>query len=339
MPILKDIAEDEFQTSLRMTAPLATIMALQSHILPDAREEDAACKLTNSLKHAKEKERADAVEQSLPADTKRAYKQAQEKGASSWLSALPLEEQGFVLNKGEFRDAIAIRYGFALKSLPSQCPCGQRFDLDHALNCKRGGFVIMRHNNVRDFETNLLAQVSSDVEKEPALQPLSGETIVGNGDEGARPDVRARGFWRPAQNAYFDVRLTNINSPSQRHLSTEQVFAKHEAEKKRAYNDRIMNVEHGTFTPLVFSLNGVMSPECEKFHKHLATKISTKTEQRYSAVMNLIRVKLSFLILRACLVCVRGSRPHHTANSRNASALPEDFEHAMADARIGHSDG
>ena len=196
----------------------------------------------------------------------------------------------------------------------------------------------MRHNNVRDFETNLLAQVSSDVEKEPALQPLSGETIVGNGEEGARPDVRARGFWRPAQNAYFDVRLTNINSPSQSHLSTEQVFAKHEAEKKRAYNDRIMNVEHGTFTPLVFSLNGVMSPECEKFHKHLATKISTKTEQRYSAVMNLIRVKLSFLILRACLVCVRGSRPHHTANSRNASALPADFGHAMADARIGHSD-
>ena len=33
-------------------------------------------------------------------------------------------------------------------------------------------------------------------------------------------------------------------------------FTKHEREKKRQYNNRIVNVEHGTFTPLVFSVNG-----------------------------------------------------------------------------------
>ena len=180
------------------------------------------------------------------------------------MSALPLKEQGFTLNKSEFRDAIAIRYGTPLSDLPSVCPCGGRYDLDHALNCKRGGFVIMRHNNVRDFVANLLSQVCVDVEKEPPLQPLTGETIVGNPEEGARPDIRPRGFWRPAQNAFFDIRLTNINASSQRHLTVQQVFNKHEAEKKRAYNDRVMNIEHETFTPLVFSLNGVMSPECER---------------------------------------------------------------------------
>jgi hypothetical protein len=192
----------------------------------------------------------------------------------------------------------------------------------------------MRHNNIRDFEANLLTQVRTDVEKEPPLQPLSGETIVGATEDGARPDIRARGFWRPAQNAFFDVLLTNLNAPSHAHLSPDKIFAKHEAAKKRKYNDRIMNIEHGTFTPLVFSLNGAMAPECVRFHKHLASKIATKTEQKYSSVMNTIRTKLSFMILRACLMAVRGSRPHVSTFNSSASAIPDSFDHAAAESRI-----
>ena len=100
-----------------------------------------------------------------------------------------------------------------------------------------------------------------------------------------------------------------------------------------------MNVEHGTFTPLVFSLNGVMSPECERFHNNLAQKIAIKTDQRYSSVMNLVRTKLLFMILRACLMCVRGSRSHVAASNRNDSVLPEDIGSVVADARIESRDG
>ena len=38
----------------------------------------------------------------------------------------------------------------------------------------------------------------------PALQPVDNDE--------ARLDILARGFWRPGQSAYFDVRLTNTNS-------------------------------------------------------------------------------------------------------------------------------
>ena len=66
-----------------------------------------------------------------------------------------------------------------------------KFDLNHAMNCKRGGFVIVRHNNVRDFEANLLKTMHNDVEIEPALQEIMNEKIPGNTNDEARPDIRA----------------------------------------------------------------------------------------------------------------------------------------------------
>ena len=59
-----------------------------------------------------------------------------------------------------------------------------RFMTSTTLNCKRGGFVIIRHNNIRDFEASLLRRVCKDVKMEPQLQPLNGEQINGLiGDE------------------------------------------------------------------------------------------------------------------------------------------------------------
>ena len=69
-----------------------------------------------------------------------------------------------------------------------------------------------------------------------------------------------------------------------------------------------MNMEHRTFTPLVFSLTGGEGPETFIFHKHISQKYCEKNEQKYEKVLSIIRCKLSFLILRSVLICVRGSR-------------------------------
>ena len=84
--------------------------------------------------------------------------------------------------------------------------------------------MIIRHNNIRDFEANLLKKVCSDVETEPQLQAMNGEGINGLTGDNAKPDIRARGVWRNGQNAYFDVRITNTNSPSQKHLTSEKIL-------------------------------------------------------------------------------------------------------------------
>ena len=172
------------------------------------------------------------VENTLMPEQNRATKQAKQKDASSWL--ISLEDHGFTLTKGEFRDALALRYNKPLYSLLSNCPCGQKFNVTHALNCKKGGFVTMRHNNIRDFEANLIRIMQNDVEVESQLQQVENEHFNGLKEDYARPDIRAKGVLRNAQNAY-DVRATNINSDSQKNMPVEKILSKHKQDMKRNY--------------------------------------------------------------------------------------------------------
>ena len=172
------------------------------------------------------------VENTLMPEQNRAAKQAKQKDASSWL--ISLEDHGFTLTKGEFRDALALRYNKPLYSLLSNCPCGQKFNVTHALNCKKGGFVTMRHNNIHDFEANLIRIMQNDVEVESQLQQVENEHFNGLKEDYARPDIRAKGVLRNAQNAY-DVRATNINSDSQKNMPVEKILSKHKQDMKRNY--------------------------------------------------------------------------------------------------------
>ena len=95
-------------------------------------------------------------------------------------------------------------------------------------------------------------------------------------------------FWRRGQNAFFDVRVTNPDSASQVNSPIPYILRKHEEAKKREYNERVMQIKQGTFTPLVFTTTGSMGPECILFHKSLAEKLATKSGERYSDVINFI---------------------------------------------------
>ena len=81
------------------------------------------------------------------------------------------------------------------------CTCGQKMDMLHAMSCKKGGFITIRHNNVRDLTVNLLAIISNDVEIEPKLLPAIGDALdyqTANTSNEARVDIRARGYWERA---------------------------------------------------------------------------------------------------------------------------------------------
>ena len=49
---------------------------------------------------------------------------------SSWLTTLPIKEDGYNLNKQHSWDLLSIRYGWRLKQIPSHCVCGNTFKLN-----------------------------------------------------------------------------------------------------------------------------------------------------------------------------------------------------------------
>ena len=98
------------------------------------------------------------------------------------------------------------------------------------------------------------------------------------------------------------------NSPSYRDKDISQVYRQHEREKKRTYNERIIQVEKGSFTPIVMSTFGGMGVEAERFHKRIAELIAVKRNETYSSVINYIRTRLRFCLLKSVLTSLRGIR-------------------------------
>ena len=70
----------------------------------------------------------------------------------------------------------------------------------------------------------------------------------------------------------------------------------------------MLDVEMGSFTPLVFGTNGGMVANCNCFLKRLAENLSEKNEEPYHITITWIRTLLSFEILTSVHTCVRGSR-------------------------------
>ena len=168
---------------------------------------------------------------------------------------------------------------------------------------------MMRHNKLRDLEAELMRQVCNDVRIEPELLPLENDEIVnGNRAKKARLDVSGNGVWGPQEKTFLDIRVMHPNSESYMNKDIRQVYEQHEKEKKRTYNERIIQIEKASFTPIVMSTFGGMGIEAEKFHNRLAQLIAVKRNETYASVANYVRTRLRFCLLKSVLTSIRGTR-------------------------------
>ena len=189
--------------------------------------------------------------------------------------------------------------------MSAHCGCGAANSIDHILICKKGGYVHMRHNALRDTEAKIMENVCKDVRTEPSLLEIEDRA-------NERPDVSARGVWSQYERSFFDVKVMHPTADSHMRKSLKGLYSEGEAEKKRKYNDRVINIEKGTFTPLVFTTTGGMAPECTRLNKRLAELTAAQTGEQYSHVISHIRTRLRFALLRATLVAIRGVRGRMT---------------------------
>ena len=181
-------------------------------------------------------------------------------------------------------------------------------------------FVHMRHNALRDLNAELQTEVCRDVQIEPHLLPVNNEEVDGNTADGARPDVSSRGLWSTFQRTFYDVRVLHPNCSSYKDKTMEAIYKIHEDAKMNTYNSRVIMVEKGTFTPLVYTTFGGWSPLATRYHKRLAELISRKRNEEYHHVMSHIRTRVRFSLLRSVLIAVRGERGRKTASPQPISS-------------------
>jgi len=223
VPRADERAQRQFQASLGITGSLVSaILGCSNCNLMAIRCSQSEARVA-SRKEARAiiKEEANVLRGRLPRKMKKAMELASERGASAWLTTLPLVEEGFNLHKQAFRDALCLRYGWDPVRLPSTCACGSAFTVEHSFSCPHDAFPSIRHDRVRDLTANLLTEVCHGVEIEPHLQPLTGEQPSGqsaiNGDN-ARQDIKAMGFWgNSRQLTFFDESSTHL--PHSIHLT------------------------------------------------------------------------------------------------------------------------
>ena len=105
-------------------------------------------------------------------------------------------------------------------------------------------------------------------------------------EDGARLNVAMYGFWGGRfEKAFVDVRVFNPSTQSNCHASLSSVYRKHEQEKRRQYDQRVREVEHTTFTPLVLSMTGGVGRATTTFYKRLASMIAEKRDVSYAVTL------------------------------------------------------
>ena len=95
-------------------------------------------------------------------------------------------------------------YHRPLLRLPALCDgCGSQFSTGHALDCRKGGLVIQRHNEIRDALGDLASNAYKEVVREPVVrEPNDREKVPA-----LVADLSVRGVWQPQATTFFDVRV------------------------------------------------------------------------------------------------------------------------------------
>ena len=103
---------------------------------------------------------------------------------------------------------------------------------DHIISCKKGGFVSLRHNQVR----SLVIEVCSDLCVKPQLLQLTGENLnekMAIRSDEARVDITARRFWVTVQLAFFDVRVFNPITKRYVEMDTSKAYQLNKKQKRQ----------------------------------------------------------------------------------------------------------
>lgn len=275
-----------------------------------------AAREAQAAEHAKRT--AAALEQLSP-ERVRAVQRTIHYRTGGWLTALPCAADHTDLTAEEFRDNLCMRYGKEPPNLPSTCEgCGKQNSVAHALNCKTGGLVIRRHDELVGVVGDVLSKVVGErnVAREVTLRrrdddgPLEedkkdedGEREEGGGKEGeregsggeraerllregerdekgVRADLVARKVWNRTDGVTsFDIAVIAADAPSYVQKNTHvDKLLARKEAEKKGNYKAVCHDLRMSFTPVVVTTDGIWGREANKLVRHLATELIHRHE-------------------------------------------------------------
>ena len=112
---------------------------------------------------------AESVLACSPVSLHQALECCKGKRASSWLSAIPVEQHGFALHKTDLTDALFYVMAGLHHTYHLTVFAAKPFQFLMLFSCPHGAFPILRHNDVRDRTAKLMSEVCHDIQVEPYL--------------------------------------------------------------------------------------------------------------------------------------------------------------------------
>ena len=154
---LSEVANTELLNSKEITRELYENVIKQNKDFQIDSEKTKTIKIeSKGGKISNYKNKLQELRNSMNEKMKRCNDISNETGSSNWLSVILMRKFNYVLNKQQFWDSIRLRYGWPIPGLPVSCSCEEGFNVQLAMSCKKGGFVTLRHNEVRDIAATLL---------------------------------------------------------------------------------------------------------------------------------------------------------------------------------------
>eukprot|EP00804_Cyclotella_cryptica_P004744 CCRYP_016226-RG/>CCRYP_016226-RG protein AED:0.29 eAED:0.29 QI:0/-1/0/1/-1/1/1/0/415 len=238
----------------------------------------------------------------------------------AWLTAIPDRMSGTELSLQEWHDNISLRYGMVPRGLPRKCDgCGAGFTVEHGLNCKKGGLVSLRHNDVRDEWAHLcgLALGESRVTTEPLIfygdgmrtQPGSATMPMATRLE-RRPEEMSALMASGSELAPLSLMSGSpIRMPSHMVTALLQSFLSFAREKRDKYEEACLE-RRKDFTPLCYSVDGMPCEAARSAERRLASLLAVKWDRQYSEMVNFIRTRMSLSVVRSNTLLLRSERAH-----------------------------
>ena len=118
-------------------------------------------------------------------------------------------------------------------------------------------------------------------------------------------------------------------------LSSATCYRKHELEKRRAYERRIIEVKHGFFTPIILSTSGGWGLAVMVAFKRLASLLSDKLVQPYTRTLGFLQFKIAFSLLDLAIMYMQGAQSSlHSPDHNNTGLQDQSLDLIRREARL-----